>query len=271
VSVILGSAALVAQAPVAPPAKFDVVSIKSAVDTSIRRNDWTPGRFVARSRPLIGLINQAYGGGAPVRLDGADAMRLSMWDIDATFEPQVLPTAGQAATMLRAMLEDRFHLVLRSESRDTDVYALTLVRTDGRLGPSLRPSELPCDAAGRATFGSSVPPLGQRPACAVFTSISASAVIGGDGTIEQFMRGLVPYVGRPIVDRTGLKGTFDGVLTFAMDSIPAAPGPVDPAAIPLGLPSVFTALHDQFGLRLEATRAPVQYYVVERLVPPEAN
>ncbi|HET9358899.1 MAG TPA: TIGR03435 family protein, partial [Vicinamibacterales bacterium] len=163
----LGTAAVAAAQDATPqvPA-FDVVSIRQFVDGGPRRVEWTPGRFVALGAPLPGLVNMAYGGGAPVRLEGGDALRGMAWDITATFDPAFTPTLEQRAAMLRAVLEDRFRLVLRRESRETDVYALLLVRPDGQPGPSLQPSELPCTSPPRASFSvGRLPPDGQRPAC----------------------------------------------------------------------------------------------------------
>jgi len=157
--------------------------------------------------------------------------------------------------------------------RETDVYALMLARSDGTLGPQFHHSELACDSPGRARFSPNVPPAGQRPACGVITSIPASSIIGGNTGIEPFTRGLVAAVGRQIVDRTGLTGTFDVVLTYSMESmhLPVLPAGVEAPAAPTGLPSVFTALVEQTGLKLEPARAPLDYHVIVRAETPTAN
>lgn len=251
---------------------FEVVSLKPSADVGIRALDWLPGRFVGRSVPFIGLVNMAYGGGAPVRLEGATALRLSMWDVEATFDPALNPTTEQRAEMLRSMLEDRFRLVLRREMRDTDVYALTVARTDGRLGPQFQASDVPCDGPNRPRFSANLPQAGQRPSCGVMTSIPASAILGGHTVMEPFTRALSGLLQRPIVDRTGLTGTYDIILRFAMNSVARQVSPFDqlPADADM-LPSIFVAIREQLGLKLDATRAPVEYQVVECIQEPEPN
>ena len=247
---------------------LDVVSVKAATEASSRRLAWTPGRFTGGSIPFVGLVNMAYGGGTPVRLEGGDAMRLTMWDVELTFQPAVEATPEQRAQMLRSVLEDRFHLTLRRESREMEVYALTLARADGTLGPQFHRSELPCDSPNRARFAA-MPATGQRPGCGALGNLQTSSILAGDATIEQITRGL--SAGRPIVDRTGLTGKFDIVLTYAMDTRLPLPAGVEQPPAPTGLPSLFTALVEQAGLKLEPTRAPVDVYVVVRLEPPAPN
>lgn len=270
VSIALTTPALAtAQNDASKPLTFEVVSVKPAVDTDVRRLEWTPGHFIARSVPFIGLVNMAYGNGEPVRLDGAQALRATMWDLEATFDAALAPTPEQRAQMLRAVLEDRFQLVLRREARETDVYALVLARADGRLGASFRRSELPCDAPSRARM-SVLPNQDQRPSCGVVTSLPASAILGGNTTLEPFTRPLRSILGRPVIDRTGLTGAFDIVLVFAMDWVRMPPG-ITPLAEPSGLPSLVTALREQLGLKLEPTRTPLDYYVIEHVESPSPN
>ena len=237
---------------------------------------WTPGRFAARSALLVGLINMAYGGGMPLRLDGAASLvslRTTMWDIDATFEPAVTPSAEQRAAMLRALLEDRFRLVLRREVRDTDVSALVLARRDGLPGPSLQRATVPCDAPGRPAFSASLPAPGQRPSCGIMNSVPASAILGGKVPLENLTRVLSGLLQRTVIDRTGLTGEFDIVLVYARD---ATMGFTPPAGVvlpppPDGAPSLVTALQEQLGLKLESTRTPLEYHVIERLETPTPN
>lgn len=272
---VLGATAVTAaqDAPAQAPA-FDVVSIKPFVEGGPRRVEWTPGRFIAQGSPFPGLVNMAYGGGAPVRLEGGGAVRQTTWDVAATFDPAFTPSLEQRAAMLRAVLEDRFRLVLRRESRETEVYALLLVRPDGRPGPSLQPSELPCTSPPRARFSPGAPPEGVRPACGppVVSIAAAGSIVGGDIVLENLTRALGSLLQRPVVDRTGLSGKFDLALTFAWDSATRqSPVPLERPLDPGGPPTIFTALREQLGLRVESTRAPLDYHIVERVEMPTPN
>ncbi len=259
--------------PVAPgPPRFEVVSIKPASDGSIGFQ-WTPGRFAGPAIPMAGLLNMAWG--MPLKIEGGPPWLLtSRWNITATWDAARVVTVDERAPMLRAMLEDYFKIVLRREARETPVYALVMARDDGRLWPSLRPAEVPCDAPGRPRFSPGLPPSGQRPACGLIVSVPDAAIIGGNAPLERLTRALGSLLQRDVVDRTGLTGEFDVVLTFARDSVarpltvPGAP-PAEPD--PGGPPSIFTAVQEQLGLKLESTRAPMDYYIVERAELPDIN
>jgi uncharacterized protein (TIGR03435 family) len=217
--------------------------------------------------PFTGLLNMANG--QPMRVEGGPPGFLrSTWDIVATFDARRTPTAEQRAALLMALLEDRFRLVLRREVRETSVYALTLARTDRGLGPSLTRADRPCDAPGRPRYSADLPVSGQRPACGILGSLPASAILGGSVPMENLAHTLGIRLQRPVVDRTGLTGEFDLVLRFAQDRASLPPPVVVPVPEPSGLPDLFTALREQLGLKLESTRAPLDYYVIERVQAP---
>lgn len=256
-----------AQMP-ASAARFDVVSIKP-IDGSRGplRREWLPGRFTAHGVPLILLIGAAYPG---ERLDGGpDWIRYpaSGWTIDATFEPGHLATAEEQQAMLRALLAERFHLVLRREQRQTDVYALDFARADHQLGPSLQASELSCDDAGRMPRGFlnlDVPAPGKRPSCMDVTSPQKNVWLSGNTPFRFIASSLEHLVRKPVVNRTGLDGNFDLVLRYDTAEVLPDGVKVQERSDP-GAPSLFTALREQLGLRLEATRLPMDYTVIERV------
>ena len=267
--VLISAVVLTAQSPPA----FDVVSIKRQADPQFGPMQWTPGRFVARA-PLNGLINVAWG--TALRLEGGPSWaRTAVWDVVATWDALRVVTAEERASMLRAMLEDRFKLVLRREVREAPVYALVMAQRDGRLGSGLRRADQPCDASGRPRFAARLPEPGQRPACGLITIVDENAVIGGNTPMERFIRVLGNLVQRDVVDRTGLTGEFDIVLRFAWDNAIRA-NPFPPAdraqlAAPVEFPNIFTAVQEQLGLKLESTRAPLDYHIVERAELPAEN
>jgi uncharacterized protein (TIGR03435 family) len=162
--------------------------------------------------------------------------------------------------MVRTLLEDRFKLVVHEESRTLPIYALTLSRSD-RKGPRLTRSMIDCDAImneARKTGKMPPPPApGQPLPCAL--GPSPGRFTGGSITMTQLAQGLSPLVNRPVVDRTGLTGGYDLVVEYAPNEL----GSETAAGA-----SIFTALQEQLGLKLESTTGPVDVLVVDHAEPP---
>jgi uncharacterized protein (TIGR03435 family) len=93
-------------------------------------------------------------------------------------------------------------------------------------------------------------------------------VVGSPASMEQFSRNLVGGVGRIVVDKTGLKGYYDFTLSFAPEA-PPQPGAAPPADT--HAPSLFTAMQEQLGLKLEPGREPIEVLVIDRAVRPSAD
>lgn len=135
-------------------------------------------------------------------------------------------------------------------------------RTDGKLGPRLTPSTLDCAGLAARVPGERLPPQPDgRPTCRVTTS--GRSVRGGGIPISLLVGILPQQVGRPVEDRTGLSGLFDFDLDFSAEG-----RDVGAAAVAGDRPSIFTALQEQLGLKLDATRAPTQVYVIDKLARP---
>jgi uncharacterized protein (TIGR03435 family) len=147
------------------------------------------------------------------------------------------------------------------------VYTLTTVRKDRATGPALRPSDATCTAeAGRYFPGAAG---GFPPPCGDFR-LGARALTARGMTMPRLASLLRGLVGRPVLDRTGLDAAFDLQLEWSSD-LGLSPSPAGAAGAaelkPDGL-SLFTALQDQLGLRLDASRGPVEVIVVDRAEPP---
>jgi len=239
---------------------FAVASVRPSPDgVGGLRLTWQPDRLVVASATLSTLILTAYPGEARFdRLEGGpDWLRTVRFDVNAVADPADIATPEQRVRLLRAFLADRFKLAVRRELRTKTVYTLLLAREDGRLGPSLWPSDLACDAPERTERL----PLddGERPACGGGSGLGL--LTGGNQTPAAIALSL-SLAGVPDVqDRTGLDGTFDFVLRYAPGALATSrPGDV-PA--PTAYPVIFTALEEQLGLRLEPTRGEVPYFVVD--------
>ena len=217
------------------------------------------GSFAVGNMTLRGLIFYAYGLQGFQLVGAPDWVAKERFDITAKAAADVPPTPiGQTspeALMLRSLLEDRFRLSAHRETRDLPIYALVRARADGRLGPRLRQTTSDycakqLEAAGKP--GEPLPPGG--PVCGMLPSVNE--LTAGALPMNEFARFLALNTGRLVVDRTGLTGVWDFDLKY---SLPDAPNP-DPDR-----PSIFTALQEQLGLRLEATTGPVEVLVIDRV------
>jgi bla regulator protein blaR1 len=278
---LASSVSLFGQQP-APPPGFDVASIKpSPPGTPDRLPRISPGRVEIFNSTLKELIRLAYSRfafdtreitGGPSWIDS------ERFDIAATLGnplPQGFDSTGLPAglsAMLRTLIEDRFAVRTHNERRDGDVYALTFARSDKTIGAGLRSVPDTCAAAMKELTSASPPPRPTGPPPCSFGG-SRGRLIGTGVTIAMFSSVLSGIVGRPVVVRTDLAGNFDIDLTFDPASVAKTlPGePPGPAPIDDTKPSIFTALQEQLGLKLESTRGPIDVLIVDRAERPTAN
>jgi uncharacterized protein (TIGR03435 family) len=180
--------------------------------------------------------------------------------------------------MLRAMLADRFKLSLHVENRDEPVYDVVLTRSDGRLGAGMSPTEIDCAAqiaasraAAEAAFAAGTPtatrpPFDRNapaPRCALRVVYDR---MEGDTTMANLALASRPYTGRHVVDKTGLTGFYKVTMVFA--PLSARRGPDTTASDPHAPASIFTAVQEQFGLKLQSSHASGSRLVIDRLERP---
>jgi uncharacterized protein (TIGR03435 family) len=270
---LVGSVAIVsAQAPEQTAPAFEVASVK--------RNDsggtgggvgLRPNGYAATNTPLRTMILHAY------ELKRFQLVGGPSWIDAERFDAQA--RAGRDATdaqlfaMVRALLADRFKLRVRRERREEQpIYALVKSRDDGKLGPQLKPSTVDCSP--RQPVGRAGPPPGdplppQRNPCGLY--VTSFGDQGGTVTTKaRTLADLASAVGgtldRPVVDRTGLEGVFEFDLKWGADGTRITPGAGGSAAN--DTPSLFTALQEQLGLRLESARGPVEVLVIDSVERP---
>jgi uncharacterized protein (TIGR03435 family) len=230
----------------------------------------TPGRLRIVRTSLRFILHYAFQVrdhqliGAPEWADSAS------FDITATFPAEPHRTEDDRRAMLRALLADRFGLKTHREKRELPIYALVMARKDGALGPQMVRSTIDCEqwnAEKRPRIGagspSSVAPGGKRPVCQMLTT--RRFISAGTQTMQQLSEILQPLTGRPVANRTGLAGTFDFDLQWTSGPVAPAPG-----ASPLADdgPSIFAALQEQLGLRLESTRDTFDVVVIDAIRRP---
>jgi uncharacterized protein (TIGR03435 family) len=263
---------------------FEVASVrqnKSGDRGGMFRNQ-PGGRFNVTNVPLKQIVQLAYAV-QPFQLTGGpDWLESDRWDIvakaeDGNVAPLGPPGTGPSplALMLQSLLADRFKLKVHRETREMPIYALVLARSDGKLGSKIERSTEDCGARGRGAgrpggpppAGPPAPPKpGERPPCGMF--MGPGSVGAGSVTMRQLADMLSARVGRTVLDKTGLTGSWSFDFEFAPEFIgPPPPGaqlpPVDPNA-----PSIYTALQEQLGLKLDAQKGPVEMLVIDSVERP---
>jgi uncharacterized protein (TIGR03435 family) len=283
--------ALLSTAVVATPAlaqtdarpAFAVATIKkNATGDAARGMRLQPGgRIVVTNQPLRQLITFAYGLQPQQLAGGPSWLDTDRFDITAQAEGNISPTPpggppGPAQLMMQRLLAERFGLVVHTESRELPVYALTVARRDGQLGPNIKPAGRDClalmtQAPGGVPVQAPRLPDG-RPGCGVLRNNATGKVLAGGTTMAMLAsQMLTGPAGRIVVDQTGLTGAYDFDLEFAMDAAPGAPPAPDATTTVSERPSLFTALEEQLGLKLQATRLPIPVTVIDRVTPPTEN
>jgi uncharacterized protein (TIGR03435 family) len=268
-----------AQTPGAGRPSFEVASVKpnKSADARVMVGMQPGGRYTATNVPLRMLIRQAYDVQDSQVVGGPDWIGSDRFDVTAKApDGESGQSPGELMRlMVQSLLADRFSLVLHTETREMPVYSLVVARSDGRLGKSLTPSVADCTAArGRRGGPPAAPPQpGRRPQCGLMIGIGRMAA--GGMRLSELARSLSSQVGRIVLDRTGLDGAYDFELTYAPEQrLPAGalfnggtePPPVDPNA-----PSLFTALQEQLGLKLDSDRGPVEVLVIDRVEQPSPD
>jgi len=239
------------------PPTFEVASVKANKSGPEGVSVSWQGGLTMVNVPLRAIVQLAYGINTPSRIVGhPDWTNVERFDIQAK-PPDGITTVEQMRPMLQALLADRFKMVAKLEKRELQSYALVKAKANGPLGPNLKPSKAKCAGRG-ATPEPDAVQCGVRP--------------GGAGRISLVgipMAQLAPLVSvvvqRPVVDRTGLPGTYDIELTFTPGAVPGG-DLANPDA-----PSLFTAIEEQLGLKLDAEREVVEVLVVERIERPTEN
>jgi len=261
------------QVPAAPGFEVATVKPNKSGEPFIRIQVLAGGRVDIQNAPVAELIWIAYGV-QPFQLEGGPGwINADRFDVLAKADTEFPPSGpGEVLKqMMRSLLAERFGLKVRRETKEMPIYALVLARADGQLGPRLASSAVDCAAMARKAAPGEVPPPprpGSPPQCGIFGVPGNLA--GGDVPLDQVADMLSGRVRRLVVNRTGLTGHYSFSLEFTPDQLPppgaaGSPGahPVDPNG-----PSLFTALQEQLGLRLDSQRGPVDMLVVESVSQP---
>jgi len=234
---------MTAQQAIAP--KIEVTSVK--MNTSYRAsagNRFDPQRMSWTNVSLRQLVEAAYSVQDYQLAGGPSWMDADRWDIAATTN---IPTkSSEKFKLLQSLLADRFHLIIQREIRNLPLYRLVIGKGGTKLSEA-KPGQT--DPAQRGTT------VGRGSISAKQTSMS---------TFVYFLSG---ELRQPIVDDTGLKGEYDFDLTWSPTEMPDAKS----EAAEQVASSVFAAVQEQLGLRLQPSRGPVEVLVVASVQKPSAN
>ncbi|MGD0869590.1 MAG: TIGR03435 family protein [Bryobacteraceae bacterium] len=240
-AILVASAAFGQTAP-APPV-FEVASVKPASQPQqgLDFRVYPGGRLHITNLTLNVILQQAYDVKGYQMAGGPAWMDTDRFDVEAKAEGD--PTKAQIMAMLQALLADRFQLKVRRESREGNVYALVVAKG----GPKLKP---PTGDRSYLSLHRNDPPTQ--------TGVHYS-LAGKKATLALIAENLGREVGRPVLDRTGIQGEFDFQVDYAIDDNPESG------------PSIFAAIQEQLGLKLEATKGPVETLVIEHAEKPSGN
>jgi len=249
-----------------PPA-FEVATIKRAPPDApgpfVRPS---PGRLFIANMTLLQMIRFAYGQGMAYNLEitgGPGWIDKDRYDVEGKAASQIPLTERQA--MLKTLLADRFGLKVHTDYKEVNVYALTVARSDGKLGPKLQLWDGTCSGgqAPAATANPKAPRCGAffRPPGMEFEGVTMEIV-------ADFLSNPATNLLRPVVDKTGLTGEFTMQLEFQF----RRPGPAgDAAPVDEFSASLSTALREQWGLKLQSAKGNIEVIVVDQASRPTEN
>jgi uncharacterized protein (TIGR03435 family) len=233
---------------------FDVATIKpSKPDQPGKAFTVRGARFVTINTTLEDLITFSYGIQVKQIVDAPAWAATDKFDIEAKPDLPGQPNDKQLKSMTRKLLEERFHLTYHHDKKELPVYALEVAKTGSKMEKNEdNPNGLP------SLFFRGLGKLNVRNATmADFAHLMQSAVLD-----------------RPVVDQTALTGRFNFALNWTPDESQFGglgvkiPPPTDAADAP---PTLYTAIQEQIGLKLEPTKAPVDTLVVDKVEKPSEN
>jgi uncharacterized protein (TIGR03435 family) len=231
--------------------EFEVASVKRNLSGS---RPWlappVAGRFTATNIPLRMLIGVGWrqqkssGGPSWVDTDGYDVSAIAS-------EPD--PSRERFSLMMQNLLKDRFALTMHTEAHDARVYVLRPGKNGLKL-PDANP--VPC------IYGWKGPDFDPQTGCGGM-NVTSGSIVDEKVAMPWFTSVLAGVLGAPVDNETGFTGTFKVLLEFA----PIAPGLDNDTT----KPSIFAALEDQLGLRLESRKGTEQVLVIDHVERPSAN
>jgi uncharacterized protein (TIGR03435 family) len=212
---------------------FEAASIHAGApgDGRFSFNLTNGGRLTVRNMTVWNLLRQAYGWRDNQIIGGPGWIKSDVFDIQAA--PSAPVGRDRAVEMLKTLLEDRFHLRWHPDTREMSAYALKVDAGGSKLAPAH-------DGPSRMQMG----------------NLSAASL-----TLDSLCQILEFDAGRPVVNQTGLAGSYAIDLHYARDA----------SVTDTSLPSLFTAVREQLGVRLDSAKLPVKVFVIDDAKRPSEN
>jgi len=236
---------------------FEAATVKlNKSGSSGSHSSFAPGRFTFTNVLLKNFMHySAYGVPEPRILGGPKWLDSERFDIEAKVDSSVIdqmrtlsPEQGklQRQAMFQQLLADRFKLAVHWETRELPVYALVVAKN----GPKLHVST-------KSDDGTSAGP-------GLFTADGITLTEMAQSLTQE----LATELGRVVIDKTGIAGRYDVTLKWTPDTSGA---PADNGTENSSNPSIFTAMQEQLGLKLESAKGPVQVLVIDHVEMPSEN
>jgi uncharacterized protein (TIGR03435 family) len=237
---LLATSRLIAQT--SPPEKFEVASVKVSPFANVactptdrigcsNFSPWGGAAFTATNVSLSALVTLAYGVSGD-QVSGSDKLGTQRYDVSARPEGGGALTYQRSMPMLRELLEERFQLATHREEKDVSGYVLLIAKDGAKL---------------RNSSGTG----GQ-------INIYSGGLAGPGMTMDTLAAVLARPLGRPVENQTGITGNYDIQLSYAPE------GSADDRT---SRPSIFTAMQEQLGLKLESRKVPTEFLVIDRCNP----
>ena len=265
---VVGGAAMLSAQASAPAVEVASVKVNKSGEIGARFRPQPDGGITAVNMPLRGLIEFAYQLPAHRVVGMSESAGGIRYDIAARPAAFSTPSAAgwRPAALMRSVLEERFRLKVHRETQEAPIFELQVSQPGRALGPKLTRSDRDCRPGAAA-----VPLTPGQPPCGV--GVGVGYVSAGGVSLADFAEALGPIVARPVRDRTGLRGTFDVVITFNHEQQPPLNLPIGlvPSRVDRDAPSIFTAVQEQLGLKLEPARGAVEVLVIDSVEGPTPN
>lgn len=234
---------------------FEAATIKLNNSGTIGISNRVNGRtFTTRNTTLMYLIAFAYRLNPNQVIGGPAWLDKDTYDVDAVQDGEGFPSDKQWRAMLQKLLADRLKLTFHHDQRELSVYVLSAAKTGPRnLNQSQNTNPLP-------GFGFEPKPGGVT-------------VLSHNATISEFANMILQgeLLDRPVLDQTGILGKFDFQFTFLPDESMFHGHPPPTPASDNSAPSLFTAIQEQLGLKLDNTKAPADVIILDHIEKPSAN
>ncbi|HEY1336604.1 MAG TPA: TIGR03435 family protein [Bryobacteraceae bacterium] len=250
--------------------EFEVASVKPSVNAPFGGNvpipgpvaesmgfeggpgSQTPGRIHYSGVTLKMILVRAYAT-RPYQISGPGWMETERYDIDAKYPAET--KAEEFRLMLQTLLAERFHLAVHRETREMSRYRLVVAKGGPKLSPAQKLPEYKDDEERKAAMQkqtrANMEAMMRRPHSGPYRRFGSL-----NATMAKLAENLSGYVDRPVTDDTGLEGSYSYTLEWSPE--PSA------AAVENSLPSIFAAVQEQLGLKLEPEKGPVEFLVIDR-------